>query len=46
MDAEEQPGMGVSADAGPEEAVQAVSAYEYEVHLECDGKGKISRWKY
>ena len=41
MDAEEQSGMGVPSDAGPEETVQAVSAYEYEVYLECDGKGKV-----
>ena len=34
--------MGVQAFAGSEETVWTILAHEYEVYLECDGKGKIA----
>lgn len=35
--------MGVQAFAGSEETVWTVLAHEYEVYLECDGKGKMMK---
>mgnify|MGYP003283442709 CR=1 FL=1 len=45
MDAEEQSGMGVQTVARPEKTVWKILAYEHEVRLECDDKGKVRGWE-
>ena len=45
MDAEEQSGMGIQTVARSEKIVWTILAYEHEVHLECDDKGKVREWE-
>lgn len=43
MDAEEQHGMVLQIDSGPEKAVQQIFAHKHEVYLECYGEGKVKK---